>query len=1177
MQIRLQYAAGWTPRGAASAFQNGCGYVGRFDGFSSVRLHRRSGFAILPSHARGPCIRFPCCNSCSVTVDSGRHFSSGSLLGRAGRGAASEDADEFDDPELLDELTGSRDDTFSDLGSMIRKRGTGQVHRRPVSLKPVSPAEALRARQRAEAAKAFAQRQALNKLRETVRRVESGLASITPFSRLVSEFCDAKYLGLENELSRSARRISDLKSDFGRLVSEYCDAKYLGLENELSRCAQLISDLKSDYRRLKFSLEVVSIALRVSALSDAFRELVHELNEEFIRPRASARKKVDDILDSVLSLQKKYMSLQDSFRVALQKSHEVSDILQSLGSDRDIPSERRKTYYAFKDAQRWTAREVARAGHVFRRFYFLRTNLEGPLAGASYLRLISLYGNEWPRIHERSKTLRLSIEALVGGSVSRKVSRRQWTYENILLHFYMRRLRKRFPARSPRLNIFWRQLDVLAPFELLWASTGALSTEIAYLISTLANPPPGLWSNLDTKARLRHVRNLKEVHHAFDYFRGDISNEYTWLRMINWLRLQSESRIHDLGETAFTVQSGLFTPATPLSKNTALFRQWVLQMDSYVNQTLALGEVQLNHLRMWYGSSQKTSVGAEFHEEEELDDIALRQVHSELYPLGVESVSQNGDTSGTKARTRLSVRRPLKHRMATQMKPLFSFRRSAKLSARARSSKILDDAVTLVRNVPTDTTGDHGERNAKPTRSVLSSGSNRSFAQRSKRAEENSRDGSMNSLGDQRENNSEQRSDKPLNSRSNPKKRKHQTRVGKATREKVKAGSRRRVQSEEPSKNSPSRTRRAPRSADTTISKRYSRPKRTPCSSSKFSVPRVSGGPSSSAFSRQYSTGPGTHGDSSADGHSENEFSLTDFSQEASRTDHNTLNSEDLVSTGSSPDTATAVKRFTTQITSSVEKAPRPQFWSHNLCKGPGDKSIVVHYCTTLESTERVTSLFLKSDVVGFDLEWMAQTFSTDGIKNNVSLIQLANEERIALFHIALFRPGETLDELVAPSLKKLLESPDITKVGVSIKADCTRVRRHLGINVRGQFELSHLYKLVKYSQSNPKLVNKRLVNLSLQVEEHLGLPLYKEDDVRCSDWSRRLDYRQVQYAAADPYACLRLYHVMEAKRKALNPVPPRPAFVELDLPIRLANGEPVPRTREDSQEPEPVRERDAC
>jgi ribonuclease D len=160
---------------------------------------------------------------------------------------------------------------------------------------------------------------------------------------------------------------------------------------------------------------------------------------------------------------------------------------------------------------------------------------------------------------------------------------------------------------------------------------------------------------------------------------------------------------------------------------------------------------------------------------------------------------------------------------------------------------------------------------------------------------------------------------------------------------------------------------------------------------------------------------------------------------------------------------------------------------------------------------ERVANHFLKSDVVGFDIEWKAQASSLDPIQDNLSLIQLANEERIALFQISLFQPGRTVDDLVAPSLKKLLESPDITKAGVSIKADCTRMRKYLDIKARGLFELSYLYKLVTYAQSDFKNINKRSVNLGLQVEEHLGLPMDKNVAVRCSDWTRVLDYHQVQ------------------------------------------------------------------
>lgn len=46
--------------------------------------------------------------------------------------------------------------------------------------------------------------------------------------------------------------------------------------------------------------------------------------------------------------------------------------------------------------------------------------------------------------------------------------------------------------------------------------------------------------------------------------------------------------------------------------------------------------------------------------------------------------------------------------------------------------------------------------------------------------------------------------------------------------------------------------------------------------------------------------------------------------------------------------------------------------------------------------------------------------------------------------------------------------------------------------------------------------------------------------------------------AASDSYAGLRLYDVMEGKRKALQPPPPRPAHAELNRPIILANGKTV-------------------
>ncbi|KAL3494578.1 ribonuclease H-like domain-containing protein [Aspergillus germanicus] len=228
-----------------------------------------------------------------------------------------------------------------------------------------------------------------------------------------------------------------------------------------------------------------------------------------------------------------------------------------------------------------------------------------------------------------------------------------------------------------------------------------------------------------------------------------------------------------------------------------------------------------------------------------------------------------------------------------------------------------------------------------------------------------------------------------------------------------------------------------------------------------------------------------------------------------------------------------------------------PQFWSHRLFKSQTGADVIVHYCQTLESTEQVAQLFLNDTILGFDMEWNPDATSSDNIQNNVSLIQLAGRERIALFQIALFSPGEAIKDLVAPTLKRILESSEITKTGVAIKSDSTRLRTHLGINPRGIFELSHLYRLVKY-YNTPSLINKKLVGMSKQVDEHFGMPLQKDPFVRCSNWSSPLTEAQIQYAAADAYAGYQLFCIMDAKRKAMSPTPPLPAHAELNLPIRM-------------------------
>lgn len=204
------------------------------------------------------------------------------------------------------------------------------------------------------------------------------------------------------------------------------------------------------------------------------------------------------------------------------------------------------------------------------------------------------------------------------------------------------------------------------------------------------------------------------------------------------------------------------------------------------------------------------------------------------------------------------------------------------------------------------------------------------------------------------------------------------------------------------------------------------------------------------------------------------------------------------------------------KVFAEVKNAPEgsmESFWSYTLYRSrkPGmeEHRVKVHYCKSKHTMERVCKYFVDEKIIGFDLEWQPEANRFSGPRRNVSLIQIASPSRIALFHIALFPKSDT--EPVSTTFRQIMEDPDVSKVGVAIKGDGTRLRNYLGVAVRGLFELSHLYKLVKYSASGDvHLINKRGVSLATQVSECLGLPMFKGQDVRASAWDQPLNMAQI-------------------------------------------------------------------
>ncbi|KAI0810375.1 hypothetical protein GGR55DRAFT_136656 [Xylaria sp. FL0064] len=233
------------------------------------------------------------------------------------------------------------------------------------------------------------------------------------------------------------------------------------------------------------------------------------------------------------------------------------------------------------------------------------------------------------------------------------------------------------------------------------------------------------------------------------------------------------------------------------------------------------------------------------------------------------------------------------------------------------------------------------------------------------------------------------------------------------------------------------------------------------------------------------------------------------------------------------------------------DMAPRRR-WHHYYYRGPNGQSVQVLYSKTKSESENIARQFKHEPVLGFDMEWPWDADKRSRLQDKVALIQLASERKVALFHIALHE-GETADDLIAPTLREIIESSKIIKAGVAIMgADFKRLRAHFNLEPKGAFELSHLHNLVTYGASTPQRATTKLCSLSMQVEQHLGLPLWK-GNVRTSDWSWPLNASQTEYAATDAYASFMLFHCMNAKRLAMDPVPPFPVFAEAYLPIAKA------------------------
>lgn len=922
-------------------------------------------------------------------------------------------------------------------------------------------------------------------------------------------------------------------------------------ERKLEISAQKIHGWKNSLRTAQKAL--LPALVDISELSIC--RLRDTLDNDYLRPRNTARSQIDRVLHESKVIQKNYNELK--LKRLNTRIFPIRNLCRELQKSSNLHPNDKWVFGQYKEIFERSERELSICAHYHRAFWLRRQEALHPLRRSELWNLKDVMAEASSARSHKATDKQVLLALALGAQKNSPAS--QYLHINALMisskiyHEYKRLWMPR-PARSPDLHIYWRQLDVIAPLLMIDVITWGLQNEVWYLHHSLKGDIGTLWTWVPKETMEHAVPKIADWCIEFQKHRSDLRQMISEYRRLNWLRLQSETLLHSMGQRVYL--AGKFEVLNPISQDVRRFKKWTTRMgqltsDAYI-PVMALRQTQTDwqfihnkinretgrassfipHILELGSSTDKTwrKKGREESESPKAKAAFIKLSQSRLsrYMKGKlsghseSSAASQGNqepgqammhTKGSSGRIRQILKRKAgaQHaaELATNQGSQEDSRLGHNLSPKPSTIKAEDHTAvgTLVSNpLPVDVpAGQDSQFIYKPSlkprerKSSLEEPGPNPFlvnAPARRTNQEPSRLIYKPSLKFR------ERKDRSIDAPEfNP------FLVNAPASQTSQEGGQVLPKpppilpkSKEVSLNSepqlddlrPPIPREASNASPSTRTHNGLRPA-TMLPRKPFPKPDPNGG-------RKYSTDAIFH---QAQVRQSGGVSDDSLSERSIETDMSSV-----------PDTVTGYEPgFIEKDDSTDEPIPSstPKFWSHSSQHSPDGRKLIVHYCRTLQSTEEAVQHFFGSKVIGFDMEWKAQASGWDSIQSNVSVIQIANEERIAIFQVALFKPARSLDDLVSPSLKRLIESPDVMKVGVSIKADCTRLRKYLGIDAKATFELSHLYKLIKYGKDNPKLVNKRGVNLSEQINEHFGLPLEKSDDVRCGDWTRALSYRQVQ------------------------------------------------------------------
>ncbi len=162
----------------------------------------------------------------------------------------------------------------------------------------------------------------------------------------------------------------------------------------------------------------------------------------------------------------------------------------------------------------------------------------------------------------------------------------------------------------------------------------------------------------------------------------------------------------------------------------------------------------------------------------------------------------------------------------------------------------------------------------------------------------------------------------------------------------------------------------------------------------------------------------------------------------------------------------------------------------------------IVVVSSTIDA-EKVVDDLICENIFGFDSE--TKPVFVSGRENKVSIIQIAGQHKVWIFHILQFHIGT--------KLKAFLENDKYMKIGVAIGDDVKKIYRSTGVLIKGSCDLSKLAKDKGFAESGLKTLTARLFENKLSKKQ------------QTSNWETfPLSQSQLVYAATDAWLCRELY-----------------------------------------------------